>query len=164
VGGRLRHVSVSQRVWKLVEASSSEAVLELTSRDGDEGYPGEVTVRVTYSLTPDAALVIRFDAESDADTVLNLCNHTYWNLSGNCSCGIHDHELQLECSHFIGCKDLIPTGDVLPVADTTMDLTKPTRLGDRLALVDGGGRPGYDACFVRENSPRSIFQLSPIAR
>ena len=109
--------------------SEDSVAMELVSKDGEEGYPGEVSVRVTYSLAG-RELRMEHRAVAAADTVLDLCNHTYWNLSGNSARGIHDHTLQLHCSHFIECVDLIPTGRILPVSGD-MDLTSPLVLGEQ---------------------------------
>jgi aldose 1-epimerase len=123
------------------------------SKDGEEGYPGNLTVKVTYTLTEANELKWEASATTDAPTVLNIVHHSYWNLSGNPAATINDHELMLAAPHYLPTDiGLIPTGDIAPVAGTPMDFTKPRVIGERLdadteALKFGGG---YDHCWVLE--------------
>ncbi len=122
-----------------------------TSKDGEEGYPGNLTVTVTYSLTDDNELKWEARAATDAPTILNIVQHTYWNLSGNPTNTINDHILMLNADGYLPTNaGLIPTGKIEPVAGTPMDFTKPTTIGARIdndfeALKFGDG---YDHAWV----------------
>lgn len=126
-------------------------ILRYTSADGEEGYPGELAVEVTYTLTNDNELVWEAKATTDAPTVLNIVHHSYWNLSGDPTTSINDHELTLNADRFLATDaGLIPTGEEVPVAGTPMDFTKPHIIGERVeadfeALKFGGG---YDHAWV----------------
>lgn len=134
-------------------ADSAEAGLELSyvSADGEEGYPGRLSVTVTYALTDADQLRIEYTAETDAPTVLNLTHHGYFNLAGHNSGDILNHELALAASRFTPVDSgLIPTGELAPVAGTPFDFRDPTAIGGRIAGADpqlryGGG---YDHNFV----------------
>jgi aldose 1-epimerase len=123
------------------------------SKDGEEGYPGNLDVKVTYSLNDENELKWEASATTDAPTVLNIVHHSYWNLSGDPANTINDHELMLAAPNFLPTDiGLIPTGVLAPVAGTPMDFTKPRVIGERVdadteALKFGGG---YDHCWVLE--------------
>ena len=122
-----------------------------TAKDGEEGYPGNLAVKVIYTLTDDNELKWQAQATTDAPTILNLVHHTYWNLAGDPSKPINDHVLMLAADDYLPTDaGLIPTGKVDPVAGTPMDFTQPTTIGDRIdadfeALKFGGG---YDHAWV----------------
>jgi aldose 1-epimerase len=126
-------------------------VLTYVSADDEEGYPGALTVEVTYTLTDDNELIWEAKATTDAPTILNVVHHSYWNLSGDPTTSINDHELTLYADHYLPTDaGLIPTGEKASVKDTPMDFTSATAIGDRVdekfeALELGGG---YDHCWV----------------
>lgn len=132
------------------EASNS-VTFTYVSKDGEEGYPGTLTTKVTYTLTDANELKWEASATTDAPTVLNIVHHSYWNLSGDPNTSINDHILMLDADKFLPTNiGLIPTGELAPVAGTPMDFTKPTAIGDRVeadfeALKFGGG---YDHAWV----------------
>lgn len=123
------------------------------SKDGDQGYPGNLTVKVTYSLNDENELKWEASATTDAPTILNVVHHSYWNLSGDPKTSINDNVLQLNTPSYLPTDaGLIPTGEIAPVAGTPMDFTKPTAIGERVdadfeALKFGGG---YDHAWVLE--------------
>jgi aldose 1-epimerase len=128
------------KVWSATPVGDRDvAALELTlvSPDGDQGFPGTLTTTVTYSLDDDERLSVHYEATTDAPTVVNLTNHTYWNLSGEGSGTIYDHELQLNASGYTPVDaELIPTGEIAPVAGTPFDFREPTPIGARIREDD----------------------------
>lgn len=138
-------------LWSGKVTPDQEVELTYVSKDGEEGYPGTLTVKVTYSLTAENELKWEAKATTDAPTILNLVHHSYWNLSGDPKTPITDHILTLNAESFLPTDiGLIPTGKIAPVAGTPLDFTKPTVIGERIdadfeALKFGGG---YDHAWV----------------
>lgn len=148
----------SKKLWKseVVKAEGTDAVkLTYVSADGEEGYPGELTVVVIYSLTDTNELIWDAKATTRAPTVVNLVHHSYWNLSGEAASSIYDHELTLFAEFFLPTTPgMIPTGEKTAVAGTPMDFTNSTAIGDRIeadyeALKLGGG---YDHAWVLKST------------
>ncbi|ANZ41145.1 galactose mutarotase [Lentzea guizhouensis] len=136
------------RIWSATELDEPGSVglrLELVSPAGDQGFPATVTTQVAYRLSRDNRLSITYRATTDAPTVLNLTNHTYWNLAGEGNGDVHGHSLQLNASRFCPVDDaLIPVGDPVPVEATPFDFRTPTPIGARIDGTDpqlllGGG-------------------------
>jgi aldose 1-epimerase len=140
-------------LWSGKAIANHAVEFTYVSKDGEEGYPGNLTVKVTYTLTEANELKWEAQATTDAPTVLNIVHHSYWNLSGDPTTSINDHELQLVAPTYLPTDaGLIPTGVLAPVVGTPMDFTKSTAIGARVgtdfeALVFGGG---YDHCWVLE--------------
>lgn len=135
------------------------------SPDGEEGFPGDLTVSVTYTLMPDDAVRIDYRASTDAPTVLNLTNHVYFNLGGHGSGDCLDHALKLNASQYLPTDDTnIPTGEIRDVAGTPFDFRESRRLGDR---IDGPedqlkfGR-GYDHCLVVDGAPDTLRRFAEV--
>lgn len=127
--------------------------LTYVSKDGEEGYPGNLKCTVIYTLTNDNELKVSYEAETDKTTVLNLTHHSYFNLGGHGSGNILAHELMLTADNFTPVDEgLIPTGEIKPVKGTLMDFTRPTPIGSRIAQVKGG----YDHNYVLNNSDGSL--------
>jgi len=143
-----------KKVWgaRVVPGPHGEALeLTLLSPDNDEGYPGSLNAKVVYSLRPDNGLEIDYTATTSKPTVLNLTNHTYFNLAGEGSGDILGHEIQIDADQFTPVDaTLIPTGELRAVKGTPLDFTKSTAIGARIddayeQMAKGGG---YDHNFV----------------
>lgn len=162
-----------KRLWTVEELTVNTLKLSLVSPDGEEGYPGTLTVEVIYRLSG-GCLEIDYLARSDADTVCNLTNHTYFNLSGHGAGSVENHLLQLNASRYtpIG-QGLIPTGELAGVEGTPMDLRTPRRLGvgwaqpsEQLELAGGydhnwviDGEPGTMRPFAKAYAPDTGITL-----
>ncbi|NUO98897.1 MAG: galactose mutarotase [Nonomuraea sp.] len=128
-----------RKVWTITARTPESVTLELTSPDGDQGYPGTLTASITYTLAGDA-IRLDYTAETDAPTVLNLTNHSYFNLKGGGD--VLDHVITMAAGHYLPVDEAkIPTGELAPVKGTPFDFTEPHAVGER---ADGA----YDHCFV----------------
>ena len=127
-------------VWTATPlAGDSSLQLNYESKDGEEGYPGNLKVQVVYTLTVDNGIKIDYTATTDKTTVINLTNHAYFNLSAGKSLTIKDHVLQINANQYTPVDTvLIPTGESLDVKGTPMDFTQAKRIGDDLDKVVGG--------------------------
>ncbi len=141
----------ANRIWRLVEAEGSKAVFEYVSADGEAGFPGELTARAAYEWTEDNELKLELSATTDKKTVVNLTNHTYWNLAGHNSGSVLGNTMRLNASRYLPTDEVqIPTGELALVAGTPMDFTVEKEIGrdikaDFEALRIG---KGYDHCWV----------------
>lgn len=128
-------VGFDKKIWDAIIFDEEEPslVLSTISPDGEEGFPGTVNIQVTYTLTNDNCLKIHYVGESDADTVLNMTNHTYFNLNGHSSGVIDDHTLWIDSDFYTPNSDeCIPTGEVLSVKNTPFDFLVEDTLSERL--------------------------------
>jgi aldose 1-epimerase len=145
-------------VWAAQQFKSDSGVglvLTHTSPDGDEGYPGTLRAKVTYTLTDRDELAIDYEATTDKATPVNLTNHTYWNLAGDGKRDILGHVLTLESSAIVPVDStLIPTGKLMPVAGTPFDFRTPTAIGARIEDPHAQLRygKGYDHTFVLDGA------------
>jgi aldose 1-epimerase len=143
------------QVWTAKEIEKPDvAGLEFTyvSKDGEAGYPGKLTVTATYLLTKDNELKIDYSATTDKDTVVNLTNHTYWNLAGANSGTILDQEMMIAGDKYLAVDDtLIPTGKLTDVKGTAMDFTILKPIGPGVADMKKQGGLGFDHCYVLRN-------------
>lgn len=126
-------------VWDVVKASKDKLILTCVLSDGMDGFPGNLTTVLTYSITKDNGLSISYEATSDKETVVNLSNHTYFNLNGAGNGDIMDHLLSINSSQITETdRANIPTGKFLAVEGTPYDFRQPVRLGDRIVEMKGG--------------------------
>lgn len=149
-GGKIGY---DKRVWNVLSTNDSDEPsikFFLLSKDGEEGYPGNLSITITYSLSNEGALSIRYEATTDTKTIINLTNHTYFNLGGCDSGKIHDHILWLDADTYLPTDDtLIPTGEIRSVEGTPFDFRLPKKIGRDINvqnndLVIAGG---YDHCL-----------------
>ncbi len=131
--------------YALLDGESGSCVrFSYLSPDGEENYPGTLTVSVTFELSDENELKIAYEAKTDKTTIINLTNHTYFNLSGGESETILDHEIELQSDNYTPVnEDLIPTGEILPVADTPFDFKKPKLIGLDIDRIGG-----YDHNYI----------------
>ena len=171
-GGRRGFASV---VWQgqALPVAEHEAGVRLTylSKDGEEGYPGNLTANVTYTLTDNNELRIDYAATTDKPTLINLSNHAYFNLAGGGD--VLGHELWLNADRYtLADAQLIPTGEIAPVKDTPLDFTTPTRIGARMNeikqprsiydhnfVINGGGTSLALAARVREPQSGRVMEV-----
>lgn len=151
-------------IWTAEPVTDTIPALTLTylSKDGEEGYPGNLKVTVKYTLTDADELKIEYMATTDKATPLNLTNHSYFNLSGDHSNTILDETIQINADHYTPVDGtLIPTGKLEPVKGTPFDFTKPEKIGARINEVPG--KPvGYDHNFVLNNSDTTLHQAAVV--
>ena len=177
IGGREYHIDVNdgpnnlhshmedgyhKRLWDAVEGKDS-VTLTLEGRDGEMGFPGNKKITMTYSLSEENELKLSYHASADADTIINITNHTYFNLSGHKAGNIEDHQLRLNASHYTPVvAGSIPTGEIAPVAGTPMDFTVMKPIGqdinadfEQLKLGKG-----YDHNFVIDNYDGTLREIA----
>jgi aldose 1-epimerase len=158
-GGRIGFNKVMWDAKPFKNPKAAGVALTRTSPDGEEGYPGNLKVKITYTLTDENQLILDYEAVTDKATPLNLSHHSYFNLAGEGNGGILGHELMVNADRFTPIDgSLIPTGELRPVKGTPLDFTKPTAIGarindnyDQLQL----GR-GYDHTFVINRKDDSL--------
>lgn len=153
-----------KKLWDAQVADNS-VTFSLEDTDGNMGFPGNKKVQITYTLDEENGLELHYHASSDKRTVLNLTNHSYFNLNGHNSGSIENHELMMNCSHYTPVvKGAIPTGVIAPVEGTPMDFTKSKRVGDeinnyyhQLRLVRG-----YDHNWVIDDCDGSVKHIATV--
>ncbi|MDQ8039442.1 MAG: aldose epimerase family protein [Rickettsiella sp.] len=151
-------------IWQpevVIESGKASIVFLAISSNGDQGYPGTLKIKTTYSLNLANELKITFEGKTDQITPVDLTNHAYWNLAG-AGCGtVLDHVLQVFADHYVVTdNDLLPTGQLAEVNDTPFDFRQPHHLGERINDTSIGG---YDLCFIlpaiKDHKPRLVAQI-----
>jgi aldose 1-epimerase len=158
-----------KRVWmsQIVETRNGPGVkFTYRSKDGEEGYPGNLDVSITYSLSENNELAMAYEAKTDKTTVVNLTNHAYWNLAGADSGDVLDHTLMVNADKYLDVdKGLIPTGKMNSVKGTPLDFTQPKKIGQDIAdLKKDNPGFGYDHCYVLNKLPARGFAPQLAAR
>ena len=159
-GGAVLHsgnANFGEKVWEGVAlpptAHEGAALMTYVSKDGDGGFPGTLTLKLTFSLNDDNEFKLAYEATTDKTTVINVTNHAYFNLSGAQGWGgtamaqVTDHELWLDADQYLELANQVPTGKVLDVKETGFDFNKTTVIGSRAAQVRS-----YDHAFVLKNN------------
>lgn len=151
-----------KQVWDATTDNDTTATLLLsyTSKDGEEGYPGNLKVTVRYTLTDDNELKIEYNATTDKATPLNLTNHSYFNLTGDVNNTILDHTLMIDADNFTPVDStLIPTGEIKSVKGTPFDFTLAKKIGLEIGAVKGG----YDHNWVLNKKDSSLQKIAVLA-
>ena len=155
------------RLWNVEEADDSAVTFVLMSPDGDQGFPGNFEVSVTYTLTDENAVEIHYEGSCDQDTVVNMTNHSYFNLAGHDAGSIENQTLVLKAEQFSPVIDSasIPTGEHAPVQGTPMDFTSEKAIGaeieadfEQLKLTGG-----YDHNFILDKAVEGSIELMAVA-
>jgi aldose 1-epimerase len=158
-----------KQIWNTETIKENNEVgLKMTylSKDGEEGYPGNLSITITYLLKNDNSLQVDYQAITDKSTPVNLTNHTYFNLTGNTKRDILEHQLTLNADRFLPVDaTLIPTGVLQDVKNTPFDFTKPQTIGKRInettndQIVKGGG---YDHCWVLNGKVGTLRNIAAV--
>lgn len=152
------------RKWEVKASTDNSITFGMSSPDGDQGFPGNFDVTVTYTLTDENEVVLKYEGTSDADTVANLTNHSYFNLGGHDGGSIEGHTLMLTAEAYTPVRDgqAIPTGEIAPVAGTPMDFTTAKTIGqeieadfEQLKFVGG-----YDHNFVLSQEAGTMKKMA----
>lgn len=156
-----------KHVWSADVPAGTHNVVRLTyvSADGEEGYPGQLTAHVTYTLSEDDTLEIRYQAETTAPTPINLANHAYFNLTGDFERSILDHTLQIDAESYTPVDaSLIPTGEKRSVAMTPFDFRHPTAIGSRIGAADEqlARGHGYDHNWILKRTHKGSLETAAV--
>ena len=154
----------NKRLWDyIIDENLNSVSFNLISPDLDQGFPGEFNITVTYQLTDDNELKINYNGKSTKDTIANMTNHSYFNLSGNSSGTAMNHKLYINADRFLEVdNELIPTGNLIDVENTPLDFRKTKRIGDEIDTdfeqlkITGG----YDHSFVINKQTNGIEKIA----
>jgi aldose 1-epimerase len=155
-GGR---TGFDKAVWSVERVAGEAAILRHTSPDGEEGYPGNLAVEMRYSVGEDDSFTIDYSATTDRPTIVNLTNHSYFNLRGEGAGSILDHRLMIAAERYTPADAiLIPTGEIAEVAYTPFDFRRPVAIGDRIRVAHPqmiAGK-GYDLNYIVDGTPGTL--------
>ena len=153
------------KIWEVVEQCAHEIKLHYRSKDGEEGYPGNVDVWVTYTATKNNRLVIHYEAKTDAPTIIAMTNHSYFNLAGEGSGRVDEHILQVFADRYTPFdENACPTGEIRPVEGTPMDFREPTRIGDHIhdAFFTPGRGIDNNWCLCDADAPKELCHAATL--
>lgn len=160
-------VGFGRRVWeptRIAKDGEQGVRFQYVSPAGEEGYPGTLTATVTYRLTDDDELVLEYHATTDAPTPVNLTHHSYFDLAGHGAPTILDHELVIDAEHYTPTDEtLIPTGEIAPVAGTSLDFRSPRRIGARIDRLEDTPAGGYDHNYVLDGEAGELRRAARLA-
>ncbi len=152
----------NSRLWAAepyTEGDRSGILFTYVSPNGEENYPGELKVRADYALDEECRVYMDFRAECDADTIVNITNHAYWNLAGGKSGTILNHELRFESSRYLPVDETaIPTGELKDVTGTPFDFRRSKTIGSDIGQVPGG----YDHCMVIDGKRGNLRKAAEV--
>ncbi len=155
-----------KRVWKAAESENESSILfSLKDQDGCMGFPGNKEISVCYTLTDENELKIHYHGESDQNTILNMTNHTYFNLAGHGAGEIGDHILTIHAGQYTPVREgAIPTGEIAEVTDTPMDFRRPVRVGDRIDddFEQLNLTRGYDHNWIPDGAAGEMRQIAVV--
>lgn len=167
-GGNALHGGIkgfNAQVWDVLEVTENSIRFAYNSPDGEEGYPGNMTAGVTYILDDENALKIKFEAVTDKTTIVNMCNHSYFNLKGAGNGTVRDHELQIFADFFTPLDESsAPTGELRPVAGTPFDFRKSTVLRDKINAPEYAPYRGLDNNWAIIKSQPKELALAAILK
>ena len=147
---------IAKRLWSVVETAEDRIVLQIVDPDGRAGYPGNCTIRCTYTLSDGGVLTVSYDSTTDRATICNVCQHSYFNLDGHADA--LDHDVMIAADHYLPTDALqVPTGEIRPVDGTAFDLREMTPMRRQME----GDRIGYDHnfCLASERGPKQSVAL-----
>ena len=156
-----------KKVWEVTEGEGESSItFSLEAPDGEMGFPGNKKIQVTYTVTQENALSIHYHAVSDKNTMINMTNHTYFNLAGHAAGEIFDHVLMLNAANYTPVRaGSIPTGEIAKTAGTPMDFTNPRRIGDdidadftQLKITEG-----YDHNWVLDGEEGKLRHIATVS-
>ncbi len=154
----------SKQYWEITtDETKNKLLLSYVSPDGDQGYPGTLKTTVSYSLTDNNELIIDYYATVDQSTIINLTQHSYFNLSGHLGTSILDHQLQIDSNGILVANDAIPTGSFQSVEGTPWDFNTPKEIGKDINSDHLAERRGYDHCYILTRSKPSLIKVGELS-
>lgn len=168
-GGNSLHGGIegfNAKIWEVTGQSAYEITLHYRAADGEENYPGNLDLWVTYTVTKDNTLRIHYEAKTDAPTLAAFTNHAYFNLAGEASGRVDDHVLQVFADRYTPFDETAcPTGAILPVAGTPMDFRQPVRIGDRIhdKFFEPGRGIDNNWCLCDGDAPKELRHAATLS-
>lgn len=168
-GGNSLHGGIegfNAKIWEVTGQSAYEITLHYRAADGEENYPGNLELWVTYTVTKDNTLRIHYEAKTDAPTLAAFTNHAYFNLAGEASGRVDDHVLQVFADRYTPFDETAcPTGAILPVAGTPMDFRQPVRIGDRIhdKFFEPGRGIDNNWCLCDGDAPKELRHAATLS-
>lgn len=154
-----------KRIWMVEKCSDTEIIFMCECADGEMGFPGNKVNRITFTVTDENELKIHYHVSTDKKTIINMTNHSYFNLSGNLSSTVKKHQLWLDCDYYTPIDETgIPTGELRAVKGTVMDFSRPKRIGEGLESdsLEIKRAKGYDHNFCVNNWDGSLKKIAQL--